>query len=310
MTGTAVEAADDQLAIGMRLPMLSIGLPVYNGALHLERALGSLLAQSFGDFELIVSDNASTDATPEICQDYAARDARVRYMRAPVNGGASWNFNRALALARAELFVWAAHDDEWHPDFLERCVGVLRRRPLAVACYSRYQLVTYDGAPWGDPAGIGSEGFSRRDRWRHVLRHWQVHPAVYAVMRTAAARRTRGSRPCLSWDLIFMSELILHGELVVLPEVLHWKRLPPKAHYRDRDDVMNTVASPGKRPWLFDRYGVLREELAGLKHAHLAKVEERMLARDAWVHYVTSRSWLYDGIESAKRLLGERGAKG
>src|SRR6185436_16671018 len=81
-------------------PLVSIGLAVYNGARNVERALDTLLAQEFTDFELIVSDDASTDATPSICQRYAARDPRIRFVRAEQNRGAAWNFNRLVELAR------------------------------------------------------------------------------------------------------------------------------------------------------------------------------------------------------------------
>src|SRR3989442_1198286 len=96
-------------------PLVSIGLPIYNGERYLRQALDSLLSQAYENFELIVSDNASDDATPEICAAYAARDARIKYFRAPTNMGAVWNFNRVFELAGGEFFMWAAHDDLWHP---------------------------------------------------------------------------------------------------------------------------------------------------------------------------------------------------
>src|SRR6185369_4346332 len=106
-------------------PSVSIGLPVYNGVNYLRQALDSLLAQTFGDWELILSDNGSTDATESICREFAARDGRIRYLREPVNRGATWNFNRVFELSRAPLFRWAAHDDVCSPELLERCVAAL-----------------------------------------------------------------------------------------------------------------------------------------------------------------------------------------
>jgi glycosyltransferase involved in cell wall biosynthesis len=287
-----------------RPPAVSVGLPVYNGAEQLERALHTLLSQRFRDFELIVSDNASTDRTPSICEAYAARDARVRYVRGTVNRGASWNFNHVLQLAEGELFVWAGHDDEWHPDFLERCVGVLRQDPDVVGCYSRYQPVDDAGVAHGDPAGVGCEGSSRRARWNHVLRHWPVHASIYGVMRTAAMRRTRGLLPYLSGDLVFIAELILHGQLIVLPEVLHRKTMPRADWYESSEKVMFNLSGRRSRPWRIRRYGVLREMLVGLRHAGLPPDEERLLADDARWHYLASRSWQYDAMDFVKVLLG------
>ena len=94
-----------------KVPRVSIGLPVYNGENYMAAAIDSLLAQTFTDFELIISDNASTDATEQICRDYAHRDGRIRYYREEVNRGAAWNFTHTFELARGEYFKWHAHDD-------------------------------------------------------------------------------------------------------------------------------------------------------------------------------------------------------
>jgi glycosyltransferase involved in cell wall biosynthesis len=91
-------------------PSVSIGLPVYNGAGTIGQAIISLLAQTFADFELIISDNASTDATEEICRDFARRDGRIRYVRQPQNRGPIATFAFVLAEARAPLYMWAVAD--------------------------------------------------------------------------------------------------------------------------------------------------------------------------------------------------------
>ena len=110
---------------GNHPPRLSIGLPVYNGQHLLARALDSLLAQTFRDFEIIISDNASSDSTPQICRAYARRDRRIRYVRNSRNLGAIANFNRVFELSRAPLFKWAAHDDLYRETYLERCIRLL-----------------------------------------------------------------------------------------------------------------------------------------------------------------------------------------
>ena len=106
-------------------PRVSIGMPVFNGENYLAEALDSLLTQTFSDFELIISDNASTDKTEEICRAYAVRDQRIRYFRNQENLGASRNYNRVFELSSGEYFKWAAHDDLCAPEFLGRCVDVL-----------------------------------------------------------------------------------------------------------------------------------------------------------------------------------------
>src|SRR5215472_3946539 len=101
-------------------PRLSIGLPVYNGEDYLAESLEALLGQSYEDFELIISDNASTDSTADICRRYEKQDSRIRYVRQPRNIGAGPNHNYVVRHARGELFKWAAHDDLYARDLLKR----------------------------------------------------------------------------------------------------------------------------------------------------------------------------------------------
>jgi glycosyltransferase involved in cell wall biosynthesis len=122
-------------------PRVSVTLPVYNGERYLSHAISSILGQTFRDFELIISDNASTDATEEICRGFAARDRRVRYVRQARNVGASPNFNICYRLASGEYFKWAAHDDFLEPEYLAACIEALDAEPDAVLCQSLVRLV-------------------------------------------------------------------------------------------------------------------------------------------------------------------------
>jgi glycosyltransferase involved in cell wall biosynthesis len=128
----------------LEAPRVSIGMPVYNGEPHLRKALDSLLAQTFLDYELIISDNASTDRTSEICREYASKDARIRYIQQKENKGAAWNFNFVLEQALAEYFMWAACDDLWSPDCLSEYVKVLNGDEsvtLVFCCFGVYNHV-------------------------------------------------------------------------------------------------------------------------------------------------------------------------
>lgn len=118
-------------------PSVSIGLPVYNGQDFIAESVESLLSQTIGDFELIISDNASTDLTQDICRQFASRDRRVRYIRQPANKGASWNFNYTFSRSRGRYFRWHAHDDISAPRFLEECVKVLDNDPSVVLVWPR-----------------------------------------------------------------------------------------------------------------------------------------------------------------------------
>lgn len=148
------------------MPAISIGLPVYNGAKHLEAALDSLLNQSFSDFEIIISDNASTDDTQSICERYASRDSRIKYFRQIENIGAPGNFRFVYEQAGSQLFKWMAHDDWVDPDWLSVLVPVAISRKAIVFGY--LQMITYDGAKM-DHKGNGREmEFAGASLWRQL----------------------------------------------------------------------------------------------------------------------------------------------
>ena len=114
------------------VPKVSMGLPVYNVERYLDESIQSFLSQTFRDFELVISDNGSTDRTPDICRSWARRDPRVRFLRSDVNRGLAWNHNRVAELARGEYFMWAPADDRFAPDYVRRCVEALDRDPGVV----------------------------------------------------------------------------------------------------------------------------------------------------------------------------------
>ena len=130
-------------------PALSLAMPVRNGERFIEAAVGSLLAQSFTDYELLIVDNASTDATQQICERLTRSDPRIRYFRNKADIGAGANFNRGVELASGVLFKWCAHDDLISPDYLARCIAALAARPSAVTAYGRLLGIDESGALTG-----------------------------------------------------------------------------------------------------------------------------------------------------------------
>jgi len=115
------------------IPQVSIGMPVYNGEPFIRAALDSLLAQTFTDFELIISDNASTDKTEQICREYSAKDKRIRYIRQEINRGAMSNFQYVLDEALGEYFMWAAADDMWDSEFILKLIPLIELENIAIA---------------------------------------------------------------------------------------------------------------------------------------------------------------------------------
>ena len=206
-------------------PRVSIGLPVYNGEAYLSQAIESILAQSYPDFELIISDNASTDRTAEICKSYS--DPRIRYTRNETNLGGSKNFALVFEYSRGEYFRWAADDDVLEPDFLERCVEVLDRDPTVVSCFSRMKIID-------STSEIKKRGFSneldRLDSPRAdqrfgefvLTRHGCFH--VWGLMRRNVLAQTRLIAAYIGADRGLLAELALRGRVVELEDDLFRQR--------------------------------------------------------------------------------------
>ena len=129
-----------------KTPCVSIGLPVYNGERFLTEAIESLLSQTYQDFELIISDNASTDRTEEICRKYAAQDPRIRYSRNAANIGGTNNANLTFELAHGEYFRWAADDDRCAPTLVERLVEELDKRPDVTNSFAAVVVIDANGS--------------------------------------------------------------------------------------------------------------------------------------------------------------------
>lgn len=216
-------------------PRVSIGVPVRNGMRFLPEALDALVRQTYADFELILCDNASDDATADICRDYARRDPRVRYHRAEENMGLAWNFNRAVHLANGEYFKWAAHDDLCAPTFLERCVETLDAQPDLLWCFCRFSHIDPQGALLADPSAIDisylrADGLDRAaadatQRFRAVLLGGGSCLDNYALVRREAMARTVLQLPYYGADKIFIADLCLRGRYAEIPETLFYVRV-------------------------------------------------------------------------------------
>lgn len=208
-----------------RPPRVTIGVPIYNEEKYLRPALDSLLAQDYGDFELIISDNASTDATEAISQEYAARDPRIRYHRNPTNIGATENFNQALRLSSGgEYFMWAGGHDVWAPTYLSRCLEVLESDARIVQCNSAARNMSHDGKDLGPVRQMDTRPYSLFVRANLIL--WQVSAfLIYSVFRASALRRTRPLwKGTLGPDHFLGFELALLGPSAIVSEPLYFLR--------------------------------------------------------------------------------------
>jgi glycosyltransferase involved in cell wall biosynthesis len=237
---------------------VTIGLPVRNGARYIREAVDSILAQTYGDFELLISDNASTDDTEQICQAYAARDRRIRYTRHSRDVGANRNFNGLVPRSSAPYFKWASSDDVIAPELLAECVDALDRDPSVVLVHSRTQAIGPSGErlPWDDP-GVRLMEERPTERLRSLFAQLQYCNAQYGVMRTATLRRTPLFGDFVASDICLLAELCLHGKFQELPQRLLFRRFHEEA------------ASSLEPAELMEHYGVQRSELVLYFGRHL-----------------------------------------
>jgi hypothetical protein len=204
-------------------PLVGIGLPVFNGEAYLAQAIDSVLAQTLGDLELVVCDNASTDGTAAIAQAYAAADSRVRYHRNETNLGAAPNYNRAFALSRGRYFKWLAHDDRLLPDFLARTVAALEARPDAVLCNSAVDVIDHSGRTIGSYASIlqATDRPSPAERFALFVLEPHTGVDIFALMRRRALEGSVLHPSFHGADRALLAQLALRGPMLQLPEPLH-----------------------------------------------------------------------------------------
>jgi glycosyltransferase involved in cell wall biosynthesis len=209
-------------------PRLTVGLPVYNGENYLAESLDSLLGQSYEDFELIISDNASTDGTADICRRYEKQDSRVRYIRLPHNIGLAPNHNFLVKQARGELFKWASHDDLYARDLLKYCVAGLDDDPRVVLAHSWTAMIDGSGTIIEKVEYPLATASSRApERFRSAL---FAHGGddTGGVMRTAILRRTPLHGSYHHADRTVITEVSLYGPFYQVPDWLYCRRDHPE----------------------------------------------------------------------------------
>ena len=194
-----------------------IGLPVYNAQKHVAAAIESHLSQSFADFELLIADNCSTDATLEISADYARRDKRIKVLTAERNRGNRWNHLRLIeAISNPrQYFRWAGGDDIMGPGLLQAMVDVLDSRPEVSAVMPDTKNIDDQGDPIGSmPRVLDLQSPDVFKRAHDILMASYQHVIAYGLIRASVLRsmRTRPAYP--HWDPVFALELALRGQIV------------------------------------------------------------------------------------------------
>lgn len=259
-------------------PLVTLGLPVYNGEKYVEAAIRGMQAQTWRRLEILISDNASTDRTEVICRRLAAQDPRIRYVRQIHNIGAAANFEYLVRLASGELFAWCAHDDVRLPRFVEACVAELERRPDAVLCNSQIVFLDSDGRVLPDRLDLNYETRSttRPDRVKRIigLFGWTE---IYGLIRRDALLKALPSEQVWGSDVVLSMKLLMVGEFGKVEEPLFHYRI--KDHDPTPQELMTAVL--GRSYDRLDPYTQMFQRLARV--AIGAADEHRERASMLWV---------------------------
>lgn len=267
--------------------------------------------QTYCNFELIISDNGSTDSTEEICLEYAKSDQRVSYFRNAKNIGMHSNFNRVFELSRGKYFMWAAADDYWKPTYVEKCVGKLEKYPTAVLCYGLVQFVDAVGDLYILPGFPDTIGHVARDTidLNIIDRVFSASWFLYGMYRSEFIKKTRLLTQTLMSDLVFGLEISLVGDLIKVDEHLMSYRITGGRSIEEILDLL-TITEIEKSKIRLAPYTqaakdlmnvitiscvdeVIKEELRGLLAEHLVKIfpaiaDENKISGNTLVEFIRS----------------------
>jgi glycosyltransferase involved in cell wall biosynthesis len=274
---------------GLARAKLSIGVPVYNGERFLRQTVESLLAQTFRDFELVISDNASTDGTESLARELAASDPRIVYHRHARNLGMAGNYNFLARRAEAPWFKWANCDDLCDPTFVERCLEALDRNPAAVLAYPRARFIDESGQVLShivDP-GFPLDFEPAAARLRYVISagHWVNAPL--GVIRRDALLATSLMPPYPGGDYVLLAQLCLLGRFIEIGEPLLGRRLHEKASSQLRDARTVHRYVTGREGVSLPAWYRLRDDAKNLLASKLTLREKASLA----LHLLRLASW-------------------
>ncbi|MFC1488300.1 glycosyltransferase family 2 protein [Thermodesulfobacteriota bacterium] len=213
--------------------LVSIGMPVYNGEKYLRESLDSLLSQNYKNFELIISDNASTDNTAEICREYKSNDNRIRFYQNDNNIGSLLNFKKVFDLSNGKYFMWASCHDLWDSTFVSKCADILNKEDSVVLCNPLADWIDTEGESLGPTLGnIDTRGLGKSARCHIVLWGFQNGYPLQGLMKASAIKKVPLALPVFAPDMLFLFELSLIGEFAYIPEVLfHFRKFPDSMEY-------------------------------------------------------------------------------
>lgn len=292
--------------MSLQKPSISIGLPVYNGERYIASAIDSILKQTFVDFEIIISDNASIDNTAGICKKYCSKDSRVKYFRNNKNLGSAKNFNRVFELSSGDYFRWHSADDLCAPTLLEECKKVLDTKKSIALCAPRTILIDETGDEIKKlTENLSIHDSNARDRLEKLHLNLKLCNAQYGLMRSEIVRRTGLEGDYPGSDIIFLSEMCLYGKFEQLDEYLFFRRWHNEASsHLDTTEAQQQFWDPDTSGKFFMReWKHILEHLRIIGRASLALNEKIKVAALVlkWIRW--NRTKLYNEAKFAIQYM-------
>ena len=255
-------------------------MPVYNGQTYLAHTLDSVLAQTYTDFVLYITDNASTDRTAEICKEYAAKDSRIVYMRNPENVGAAGNYERCFLPAKSEYFRWQNADDPIEPTLIEECIKFLDEHPDYVLAYGKSNIMDADNnitGTYDDNLHLPQERAS--ERFITCLNVIGLQNLMYGLIRREALGHTARMKAYMSADINLIVELTLYGKFHEIPKHLFHCRRHPECSSWDMSDTekLTNFWAPSKRKLIMQTWRSMYEYYKAVFRAPIPFSEKTIL---------------------------------
>lgn len=289
--------ADGPASGSDRDPLVSVGLPVWNGLPYIKKSLTSLRQQDFGSYEIVVCDNASTDGTGDYLREQAAADDRVRYFRNDENIGGTRNFNRTLELARGRYFKWSGADDFVSDGVISRCVELLRSDPSTILAFPQTILVDEDGKEIEiHDDGTGWERARPSERFEFSLKRWGLCNLLYGVARTDVLLDTRLLQDYPGSDLVLQADLAIRGRIRQVKGEYLYRRIHSRATGGLEEESLAQFYVPDREESFDAKFLRLFRHLADTAWSADVDLSEKRDMFGALVRH---------GIWARKRLAGE-----
>ena len=290
-------------------PQVSIGLPVFNGENYLREALDSIISQTFQDFEVIISDNASIDKTSEICLEYSKCDKRIKYYRNKRNIGASNNFNQVFKLSSGKYFKWMAHDDVIAPNYLRECVDTLDNDSSIILCHPKIKIIDENGIILGEYYfGPIFDSTKRHERFGYfITERFERTIFIFGLMRANILSQTSLFGNYIGADRKLLAEISLIGRMFVINKFLFFRRTHPKSF----SESPNLSKKEALTWWStecrvnFPHIKIFLEYLRSIQRIPMKRYE-RNLCYAQIVKWFLKEGWFHIACDVAENLIGHK----